>query len=621
MTLVYDIETYSNYCLIVFKDIDSGKYSIFEYGEDPESNIKLVLFLKNKPTLVGFNNLGFDAQVVEFILTNSTVTGAQIYKFVQTRIIGSEFPPVYETDLSTVNVDLYKIWHFNNNAKRTSLKWLEFFFRENKIEDLPYDHTKKITTAANKVKIIDYCKFDVDKTHNFLIVSKEVVRDRYNYSQKYNDPTFMNLPDPSIGERLFLKDLATHLRVTEKHLKAQRTKRSNVVVKDIIFPYVQFSTPEFNKLYKFFNGITIVPDTEGDIVLKSNFDYNLTHNGLQIFYGVGGIHACVKPGVYTSNDEYDIEDIDVASYYPNLGAQNTLFPEHLTNEFSRLTREYFIERKLHPKGSLENASIKLRLNSAYGKSNSKYSFFYDPKYTVSITVNGQLLLSMLVEELSKISEVLQVNTDGLTIRSHVSKRNEVKCICKKWEDLTKLSLESANYSKMCIIDVNNYLAVYTNGDIKRKGRFETYQDMLDNKTYHKNPSANIIAIALNDYYTKAVPIEDTVRACIDIYEFLYGLKKKSNFAYVLVEADSTGLLVNNTVHKDRVLRYYVSDDGGNLLKVYNDFRVSQVEKGKFVTPLQRIHSRNNKIKHHSINYEHYIEKCMDVVNALPIVYG
>jgi hypothetical protein len=298
-----------------------------------------------------------------------------------------------------------------------------------------------------------------------------------------------------------------------------------------------------------------------------------------------------------------------------------LFPEHLTNEFSRLTREYFIERKLHPKGSLENASIKLRLNSAYGKSNSKYSFFYDPKYTVSITVNGQLLLSMLVEELSKISEVLQVNTDGLTIRSHVSKRNEVKCICKKWEDLTKLSLESANYSKMCIIDVNNYLAVYTNGDIKRKGRFETYQDMLDNKTYHKNPSANIIAIALNDYYTKAVPIEDTVRACIDIYEFLYGLKKKSNFAYVLVEADSTGLLVNNTVHKDRVLRYYVSDDGGNLLKVYNDFRVSQVEKGKFVTPLQRIHSRNNKIKHHSINYEHYIEKCMDVVNALPIVYG
>ena len=620
MTYVYDIETYSNYCLIVFKQLGNNEYTIFEFDVDT-STTDLKTFLKDKPRLIGFNNLGFDAQVIEYILSYSKISGKEIYQFVQTKIIGQEFPPYYVSKLSTINIDLYKIWHFDNPAKRTSLKWLEFFFRENKIEDLPYDHTNKIDTDVRKKKIIEYCKYDVDKTHNFLKFSIEEIKQREAYVKKYNDSSFLNLPDPSIGEKLFLIDLAEHLNKSQESLKKEKTIRTKIETKDVLLPYVSFNTTEFNDLYTFFNSRVFVPDTEGNITLKGSFDYNVIHQGLEIFYGVGGIHACVKPGVYNSNNEYDIIDIDVASFYPNLGAQNNLYPKHLTLKFSELTRTYFLERKKHPKGTIENAAIKLRLNSAFGKSNSKYSFFYDPQYTVSITFNGQLLLSMLVEALSPYGDILQVNTDGLTIRAHKNFKEYIDNICRSWENLTRLTLENAYYSKMCIVDVNNYLAVYQDTEkVKRKGRFELYEDMLDNKTYNKNPSGNIIAIALNDYYTKGVDIEHTIKSCTDIYEFLYGLKKKSNFAYVLIESDSDGVIQRNTTYKDRVLRYLVTNDGGNLLKIYNDFRISQVEKGKLVTPLQRIHSRNNKIKHHDIDYDHYIEKCMEVVDILPTIY-
>jgi hypothetical protein len=58
--------------------------------------------------------------------------------------------------------------------------------------------------------------------------------------------------------------------------------------------------------------------------------------------------------------------------------------------------------------------LKLALNGAYGKSLSKYSVLYDPKFGITVTVNGQLLMYQLCENLLDVPglKLLQVNTDG-----------------------------------------------------------------------------------------------------------------------------------------------------------------------------------------------------------------
>lgn len=100
--------------------------------------------------------------------------------------------------------------------------------------------------------------------------------------------------------------------------------------------------------------------------------------------------------------------------------------------------------------------FKLAANSVYGKSNDINSFLYDPKFTMQITLNGQLLLTMLAENLvNKLInvQVLQINTDGITVRIP---RTEVELyydICKQWEKITSLQLEYVEYSKMVIRDV------------------------------------------------------------------------------------------------------------------------------------------------------------------------
>jgi hypothetical protein len=63
---------------------------------------------------------------------------------------------------------------------------------------------------------------------------------------------------------------------------------------------------------------------------------------------------------------------------------------------------------------------------------------------------------MLAEKLTvsiKDLTVLQINTDGVTIKVHEIYYDKVKEVCKWWMELTMLELEEVHYSKMIIRDV------------------------------------------------------------------------------------------------------------------------------------------------------------------------
>ena len=107
--------------------------------------------------------------------------------------------------------------------------------------------------------------------------------------------------------------------------------------------------------------------------------------------------------------------------------------------------------------------LKLALNGVYGDSNNPYSVFYDPLFTMKITLNGQLLLCLLSEKLMGIEglRLIQANTDGVTIRVPRRHRVQVEFVTDWWEMVTGLQLEEAEYSRMFIRDVNNYIAEYT----------------------------------------------------------------------------------------------------------------------------------------------------------------
>ena len=232
---------------------------------------------------------------------------------------------------------------------------------------------------------------------------------------------------------------------------------------------------------------------------------------------------------------------------------------------------------------------------------------------MQITLNGQLLLSMLAEVLvDNIPELLmlQVNTDGITVKIHKSYIDKYYEICKNWEQQTNLNLEYVKYSKMIIGDVNNYLAVTVDGKIKHKGRFEVDKVVGSEPAYHKDNSFRIIPLALEKYFVQGIPIEDTILNHKNIYDFCGRQKFKSDsYGEIHKLKDNE----KKIIRQQKNVRYYISNDGCTFVKKYTKDNSSElINVGYKVTIFNKFEEKED----YNINYNFYINSCKKEINNI-----
>lgn len=210
-----------------------------------------------------------------------------------------------------------------------------------------------------------------------------------------------------------------------------------------------------------------------------------------------------------------------------------------------------------------------------------------------------------------IGELIQINTDGLTLKIKKIDEERYYSICKEWEKTTNLVLEYAYYSKMVITDVNNYMAVYTNGKYKCKGSFE-----FENLPLHKNKSALIVRIALFNYFTENIPIENTIRNHKNIFDFCIGRRTKSDSRFFYLDKNA------NKYDLSKTIRYFISNKGVVIKKrMVETGQISYLnvhpQKGRtwYQTMLNRIDPTKTD---YDINYSYYIKQANDdLFNLLP----
>ena len=468
----YDIECYPNFFSIRFtRDTDGAKWC-FEISQWMNQGRELNVFLNQlamtKCRLVGFRNLNYDYPMVHLIMQNDgIVNNTMLYDKSQAIINDQKFDQfahtVREWDVKIPQVDLSKIHHFDNKAKMTSLKLLEFNMRMDDIQELPYDPLLPVTREQAD-HLLTYNDHDVFATGKFRAFTAGMISFRDDLSEKYGKD-FTNHNDTRIGADIVVMELAKHGVRAHKSIQ---TIRSKIVINDIILPYIQFESPEFNQVLNFFRGSVMDPDK-----IKGFFKHSeeseetkftsATINGFTFDFGAGGIHGCVsKPQTFHSDENFVIVDIDYASFYPNIAIKNNLYPEHLGLGWCRAMEDMFNERIRVGKNSAMGKAYKLGLNGSYGKSNDKHSPFYDPQYTMAITINGQCIISMLCEMLMmKIPDfkLIFVNTDGICCYIPRFYEEYLHKLCE-WSDVqTGLTLECQNYKMLAVKDVNNYIGV------------------------------------------------------------------------------------------------------------------------------------------------------------------
>lgn len=577
---VYDLECYPNIFTAAFKHPNTGARMFFEISEWRNDLSELIEFLYALKTMncraIGFNNLGYDYPILHFIMENYHLglTYHDIYAKNES-IINTPWDQrfnnlVWESDTHIIQIDLYKIHHFDNDARRTSLKMIEYNLRMDSIQDLPFEPGVALTYDESRELII-YNWHDVDATMLFYFETLLMIEFREQLGEKYNK-NFLNHNDKKIGTAIFVHELEKAVPGSTSH----QTRRESINLADVIFPYIKLD-PEFERVRQWLASQTIVKGcNEKKINLKGIFkDINCTIDGFKYVFGSGGIHGSIDSTIVESDDEFIIYDWDVAGFYPELGSVNGLYPEHLSDEFCVINKQLAVQRSKYKKGTALNNAIKLARNGAYGDSNNEYSPFYDPQYTMSITINGQLLLCMLAQYLIKLPglSMVQINTDGLTVKCPRDQVEQMKAVCKWWEDYTQLELESAVYSRMFIRDVNNYIAEYEDGKLKAKGCY-VYQTKLSqglkwtpaDMDWHQNQSALLIPMAAQAALVHGQCIRDFIINHPDIMDFM--LRTKVGRADQLVlstKRDEHGC----TAHKflQRITRYYIAKQGGSLIKI------------------------------------------------------
>ena len=305
------------------------------------------------------------------------------------------------------------------------------------------------------------------------------------------------------------------------------------------------------------------------------------------------------------------------AYYPATIINNKRYPAHLGKEFLSGYKKMFEKRlELKPLAKKDKkikgivGALKLAVNSVYGKSSDVQSWIYDRQLTMFTTITGELSLMMLIEqyELNGI-RVISANTDGVTIKIRKELIGKMHEVNDWWCKSTGYELERADYQKIIFSTVNDYLAIKTDGEIKKKG------DFLTDFELHKNKSARIVPLALEAYYVHGVPVSDTIKNHSNIYDFAIRQKSTKDFHYEGVDRTTGETTVYN-----KLIRYYVSNTGEKLLKVKNPecttnaASVSQVEAGEWMCTvcnhLPKDHPMNN------INYSYYIERCEKIIRKI-----
>ena len=586
---IYDLETYPNVFTMAVEHAEFPIRLYFEispWRDDSRAIVEFVQTLAQQGArMVGFNSVGFDYPILHTLLRMGRADADTLYRKAQA-IIGTQgeddrwLHRVKPTDCVVPQVDLYLIHHFDNKARATGLKALEFNMRSNSIEDLPFP-VGTVLTREQAAVLRRYNQHDVSETKRFYHHSLDMIAFRSELTRTYGRD-FTNHNDTKIGKDYFVMKLeeagVACYDFGPDGRTPRQTPRPSIALRDAILPWIAFQHPEFTRVLNWLKAQTIT-ETKGVFT-----DLMAQVDGFTFVFGLGGIHGSLESTVVESDAEHVIVDLDVTSYYPNLAITNGFHPQHLGKDFVAIYKHLFEQRKQYPKKSAESAMLKLALNGVYGDSNNQFSVFYDPLFTMSITLNGQLLLCLLAEGLMTIPglRLIQVNTDGLTVRVPRSHKVLVDLARMAWQDRTGLNLEEAVYRRMSIRDVNNYLAEYEDGSVKRKGAYEWKTQ------WHQNAGGLVIPKVAEKVLVEGAPIRDTIEKWPDIMDFMLRTKvPRSSYLSIEYPGQQPQQLQNIT-------RYYIAKDGGRLfkwmppLKGKSEWRKIGVESGWGVQPCNDI---------------------------------
>lgn len=540
-TVVCDVECYPNYFLVGFKNVDTGEVKMFRTQDKLRPvQIQLARDIIRTSRVITFNGRNYDFPMIYYALTGATV--AELKDCSDDIIVhGLKFWDVERKRGFKLPRDKVEHWDLIDVAfGKASLKIYGGRIHSKRMQDLPFD-PGSILTASQIEELEDYWLNDLQTTIDLYhdmeseLALREVMTAEYGID-------LMSKSDAQIAEAIIKDGLA------KRGINAYRPEgRRGDKFKYVAPPWLRFQSDKLNEVLRRVTTVDYVVSEKGAVELPPSLEGLLVSVGNGAYrMGIGGLHSSEEKVTHYADENIMLVDRDVTSYYPSIILGLGLYPDHLTAEFLNIYREIYM-RRLAAKAAGDKVvadTLKIVLNGSFGKFGSKWSILYSPELLIQVTLTGQLALLMLIEMIEGIHpdiSVVSANTDGIVIKCPRDKEKFVNSVVAMWEEVTGFGTEATEYVALHSRDVNAYIAVKPNLDVKTKGPFGF--DGL-----HKNPQNMVCNDAAINYLLYGIEPEHTVRACNDVRR------------YISIRQVKGGAVTDQGEYLGKAVRWYHSTD-------------------------------------------------------------
>lgn len=610
----FDIECYSDLFMVVFKDEDTYKEFVFHKAVNEELRKELRTYykkLKKECFLGGWNSYGYDNKMLTEFLDPYENPSLEDMKHLNDNIIGNKMNGgQYVSGKHLVDVkSISQAAGLKNEQARN-------YFEKTQECDVPFDQP---TTSTEEVQsILDYCRNDVESTC-FLFEklgragfeSRKLIGDKYNT----NKDKLFNVSTASLGCAIIHEIMYPDYEGNryKSGVPVASNKDIELSLSKLIDQRVDFKSDKLKELLKDMN--TVVPanfvsDKDKTATDEEKLEYKLFKNRVnrevffddfKVQFGLGGVHG------FPTNTQYhneNIIDIDVAAMYPSIMDKFKLETTAGGTKLSEAMRE-IINLRNNAKDKSERNVYKLISNAIYGQLRNKHSIFYSPSMATAITINGQLVMLELIEQLHEAGiQLIQANTDGVTVKCGDDQESKLKDIIDAWQAKWELELTYDKYNKWFQPNVSNIFAIDVDGNYKATGCFRTITSQVCH-TLGLKPNVHYKMIV--DHLITGEPMDASKYDTIDFFgvstctrkgtqeiQTPVDFKISKNGKRTVIEWKTENVLINP--HSNR---YYYKKDVDNRLAVRG-------ATGRYTKKVDNVEVMNDGFAATDIDYDRYV---------------
>lgn len=540
---------------------------------------------------------------------------------------------------------------------------IAYYHKDYKYKGMSADQLNMLIDRWDRYVIPEWCDSIMHYNTNDVFIVCEIVRLyideirlRYNISNVYGVDV-LSSSRSNIADKLFIKFYSEFSGLAESQWRGRKTERTAMSFKRVIFPFIQFKTQECQDLLSEMKKVIvysigkkalkdIAPKYPDFKYLKTNTDsgwFEIKINNLVYTIATGGLHSQDIPRELKSKIKYidntstgdltQSDDIwsaitddsfiyvhwDIASFYPSIMDVYKIAPEHMNQSIFVKLIHWLKETRVQAKHSKEDyidgipkdllaQVLKIVINSIYGKLGFEKGDLCDRIAVLKVTINGQLMILMLCEELELNGiEVMSANTDGIVIKLHKRNKEKFEEIAANWKKITGLEADSEEYKCYINRDINNYVIEELNGKVSYKGALNPTMYAVDLQKGYDEP---VVAQAVVNYFLKGKPILESLYECTNILDFCKTQNVNRNFR---VEYSIGG----KHIPMQQNNRYYVTNKGGILEKIKIDTKCrNNLCAGYQVCILNTLDDK--RIEHRNINYGYYYNECIKIIDPIKL---